>query len=138
MLNGEYSFLAEDIDTFCQLLLRYQGEHLADVKINKCIFPALPLRRDSMCAHKSGYHIHRMSLIEPPHHTQLLQLGLPVEPIAALALHGGDAQLKHRIETLTPRHEQLLFRRCPRGVRRVDDASTALHDLHIAVTPHPP
>ena len=138
LLNRKDILLAEDIGELGQLLLRHKGKHLTDVEVDKLVFASFPLGRRRMRTHKRGNDVHRVFAVEAAHHTELLQFGLPVEPVAALSFDGRDAEAYHRVEPLAACFEQLLLRRFARSPCGVDDTSSAIHDVHVAVAAHAP
>ena len=91
-----------------------------------------------MGAHEGGDDVGGVRLVQPTHDAQLLHLRVAIEAVATLALHGGDAETQHGVESAPPNLEQLVLRGLTRGPRGVDNATAAVHDLHIAVAAHTP
>ena len=83
--------LAVGVDGVGQPSRGRRRQDLADDQIEPGVRAPLELGRHGVGAEEGGPDRDRQQLAEPPGHAQLAELGVAVEPVAALHLHGGDA-----------------------------------------------
>ena len=138
LLDGEDVLLAEDVGKLGQPFLSNQRKHLADVEIDERVLAPLPFGRCGVGAHEGGDDVGGVRLVQPTHDAQLLHLRVAIEAVATLALHGGDAEAQHGVESAASNLEQLVLRGLTRGPGGVDNTAAAVHDLHITVAAHAP
>ena len=100
LFHGEDTSLAEDVAVLGKHPLLDEGQHLPDEEVDVVVFPSLVFRGDGMRSQEGRHDVDLAYRVEVDalHHFQLFQFGVAVEPVPALAFHGGDSHLAHRMD----------------------------------------
>ena len=87
-----------------------------------------------MCAKKSGNDVHPLVLVivQAAHDAELQQLGLLVQAVTAFSLDGGHSHDAHLLQEALRLAAQLDEVAVAGGSHCADNASSALHNGHVA------
>ena len=140
LLDGEDPFLAEHVAELGQAVRLHLGHYFADEEIHILVRASLIFFGYGVCAEEGGDDVHAAVLVvvQAAHHLELQQFRFLVQSVAALALHGGDAHLRHAFQQVFGTGAQLDVVAGAGGPDGADDASAAAHDVHVAVSPQAP
>ena len=140
LLDGEDAFLAEYVAELGKLLVADGGHDVADEKVHIVVRAAPILLGHGVCAEEGGDDVHTAVFVtrQAAHHAEHLQFRILVQPVAALAFYGGDAHLRHAFQQAFGAIAQLDVVAGAGVPDSADDASSAAHDVHVAVPPQSP
>ena len=134
LLHSKGVRFTEHIAEFGDALLLDGGHHLLTDQADILRAVLLVLCRDQVGAHKGGCHIHGVLFLQAADGTQLLQLVLQGQSVAAFGLAGGGTEPHHLIQGRGGLLGELLLSGLTGGVRGGLDAAAGVLDVQIALS----
>ena len=137
LLDGEVSFVGEDIAILGKPAIGHLRDHLVDEKVDIPGTVLGKLRRKGVSAEEGRDQIGSIFTVEEAHRLQKLQLARGVETVAALHFDRGRSVSKGTLHQRTGPLDNLLERRLANRAHRTPDAASRFIDLLVACPTQP-
>ena len=134
LLDGENALFAEDITKLGQFVFGNARQDVTDNEIKVFVRTSLIFLGYGMRTQKSGYNIYPLMLviIQATHDFELQKLRFLIQSVAALAFYGSNPHITHLLQKTFGFGAELNKTTFAGGLYSAYNATTTLHDRHIA------
>ena len=140
LLDGENALFAEYITKLSQFVLGNARQDITDNEIKVFVRTSLIFLGYGMRTQKSGYNIYPLMLviIQATHDFELQKLRFLIQSVAALTFYGSNTHITHLLQKTFGFGAELNETTFAGGFHSAYNATTTLHDRHIAFSFQPP